>query len=77
MLQVGPLLKAREVAERLQVDVKTVYAWINSGKMAHLRTPTNYIRIPAGEVDRFLTELKCGDRREPTEPVSAILPDLP
>lgn len=59
MTELGPLLKAREVAEQLRIDTKTVYAWVNSGRLGCIRTPTGYIRVPQAEVDRALTLLRA------------------
>ena len=47
--------KAREVAELVGVDPKTVYTWVNAGKVAHIRTLGNGIRIRGDEVRRMLS----------------------
>lgn len=52
------LLKAREVAERLRVDTKTVYAWVKSHRIGHVRTPTGGVRIKASEVELMLAGKK-------------------
>lgn len=52
------LLKAREVAERLRVDTKTVYAWVKAGAVGHIRTPTGGVRIKGSEVDLMLAGKK-------------------
>lgn len=47
--------KAREVADLVGVDPKTVYTWVNAGKVAHIRTLGNGIRIRGDEVRRMLS----------------------
>jgi excisionase family DNA binding protein len=46
--------RAREVADLLGVDVKTVYVWVRSGSIAHIRTPTGGVRIRGEEVRAML-----------------------
>lgn len=46
--------RAKEVAELLGVDVKTVYVWVRSGSIAHIRTPTGGVRIRGEEVRAML-----------------------
>ena len=46
--------KAKEVAELVGVDPKTVYTWVNAGKVAHIRTLGNGIRIRGDEVRRMM-----------------------
>lgn len=50
------LYKAREVAAMLRLNTKTLYGWINKGKVAVIRTPSGGIRIPRLEVNRLLFE---------------------
>jgi excisionase family DNA binding protein len=48
------LYRAKEVAELLGVDTKTVYVWVRTGSIAHIRTPTGGVRIRGEEVDLML-----------------------
>lgn len=49
--------KAKEVADLLKVDTKTVYSWVKADAVAHIRTPTGGVRIRGSEVDRMLAGL--------------------
>lgn len=49
------LWKPKEVADRLKVKSRTIYAWILSGKLDAIRTPGGQLRIPASEVKRLLS----------------------
>ena len=65
--------RAGDVAALLGVDVKTVYVWVRSGAIAHIRTPTGGVRIRAEEVEAMLAgqpvlgqegwEARAGDLR--------------
>lgn len=46
--------RAKEVADTLGVDVKTVYVWVRAGSIAHIRTPTGGVRIRGEEVRAML-----------------------
>jgi excisionase family DNA binding protein len=48
------LYKAREVAELLRLNTKTLYGWINKGRVNVIRTPSGGIRIPRLEVMRLV-----------------------
>jgi excisionase family DNA binding protein len=51
-----PMLKVRDVAERLNVPDETVRRWIRSGRMNAIMlggTKTGY-RIPESEIERIL-----------------------
>ena len=45
----------RELAEQLHVSTATVYGWVKTGKLRHLRLGGNIIRIPVLAVDRFVS----------------------
>lgn len=49
---------AREVAELLRVDTKTVYSWVKNGGVGFVRTPTGGVRIRGSEVDLMLSGRK-------------------
>lgn len=49
------LLTVKETAGRFQVTIKTVYCWINDGKIAICRTPGGSIRICESVVRNYLT----------------------
>lgn len=50
-----PLLKASEVAKLFGVNPKTVYAWIQHGKLPAIRTPMGGVRIEAKVVASLLS----------------------
>ena len=50
-----PLLRPRQVAELLGVDVKTVTRWARSGKLEALRTLGGHRRFRASVVRALLT----------------------
>jgi excisionase family DNA binding protein len=50
------LYKAREVADLLRLNTKTLYGWIARGRAQAIRTPTGGIRIRREEVLRLLKE---------------------
>lgn len=60
--------KVKEVAALLRVNTKTVYTWVASGGVDHVRIPGGGIRIPAKEVSRLY-----GDP-EPCSPTSPATP---
>jgi predicted site-specific integrase-resolvase len=49
------LYKAREVADMLRLNTKTLYTWIRRDEVFCIRTPSGGIRIPREEVIRLLT----------------------
>lgn len=51
--------KAKQVAQLLGVDPKTVYTWVSTGRIAHIRTPGNGIRVRGDEVRRMLRGEPC------------------
>jgi len=51
----------RELAEQLHVSTATVYGWMKTGKLSHLRLGGNIIRIPVPTVADFLASSKRGD----------------
>lgn len=48
------MLKTSQVAEKCEVTIKTVQAWVRAGKLRATRTPGGQIRISHEEVDRVL-----------------------
>ena len=48
------LYKAREVADLLRLNTKTLYGWIKRGKAHAIRTPTGGIRMTRLEVMRLV-----------------------
>lgn len=50
----GDLLSSSQAAEVLQVSVKTVYAWADSGALASVRTPGGHRRFRRSDVDALL-----------------------
>jgi excisionase family DNA binding protein len=53
-------LRTLEVAERLRVNQQTVRNWIDRGELDALRIGPRRIRIPSGELDRFIAESSAG-----------------
>ena len=52
------LLTTKQVAERLQVHLITVYRWIAQGLLPAQRLPGGWLRIEAKELDKLLGENK-------------------
>ena len=52
------LLRVTEVAQRLEVDERTIYRWIAKGQFPHVRLGPfgNVTRIPTQELARYLAE---------------------
>lgn len=59
------LLTPAEVATMLQFSRQTVYGWLKSGKLPHIKLGPRTIRIYRHELDRFLEAHKY----EPESPV--------
>jgi len=52
------LLTVSEVAEVFRVSYRTVYFWIQNGKLKALRLPSGTYRIEQSEVDRIKEEAR-------------------
>jgi excisionase family DNA binding protein len=52
------LLVASEVAQVFGVSRKTVFNWISSGKLPHIRTPGRGIRVKRDDVLAILESVK-------------------
>jgi len=50
------VMTPQQVAEHLQVHVKTVYEWINDGKLQAAKLGPRSLRIRKEDVDSFLEE---------------------
>lgn len=50
------MLTARQVAEMLQVHPKSVYRWIECGKLATIRLGGNRLRITERQIRDFLAQ---------------------
>jgi excisionase family DNA binding protein len=50
----GPLLTAREVADRLDVSPGTVLRWIRRGDLPAIRLPGGRLRIAENALDEWL-----------------------
>ena len=61
------LLTVQEVAARLQVKVKTIYAWAKQGKIPCLRI-NGVIRFDAGDIEQWLqnSHVPVGPPRRPS-----------
>jgi excisionase family DNA binding protein len=60
MESTDPLLRTREVAERLQVSVSTVKRWVDAGTIEAVRTPGRHRKVPVSEADRMARLLAGG-----------------
>lgn len=49
-----PLLRVSTVARRLNVHEETVRSWIRAKKIAFVRTPTGFYRIPTSAMNAIL-----------------------
>jgi excisionase family DNA binding protein len=50
------ILTVEQVADRLQVNIMTVYKWISQGLLEAIRLSSNALRIEAEELEKFLSE---------------------
>lgn len=50
------LYTPQKTADILGVTRKTIYNWINEGKIQAIQLPGRGIRIPQSEIDRILKE---------------------
>ena len=53
-------LTVHQVADRLNVSARTIWAWIASGRLRALKLGARTTRIPETAVEAFLRE--CGER---------------
>jgi excisionase family DNA binding protein len=59
----GHLLKARVVAELLDVSCETVLRWTRRGELPAVRLPGGQIRFPADALHAWITERRTGPAR--------------
>lgn len=52
----GALLTARDVADQMGVELKTVHNWAESGDLPHIRTPGRHLRFSPEVIAKFLAE---------------------
>jgi excisionase family DNA binding protein len=50
------LLTPKEVAQRLRVSPRTVYSWIESGRLGSVRLSQRVTRVPADEVEALVRD---------------------
>ncbi len=55
-----PLLTVSEVAEWAKVSTKTVYRWIEDGRLEAIRLGKHTYRVPLPALERYLRELGYG-----------------
>lgn len=53
----GKLLRARDVAEMLDVDGSTVRGWIKTGKLRAITLPRGQYRIDPSAVEELLAQI--------------------
>jgi excisionase family DNA binding protein len=58
-------LTVYDVAQRLKVNQQTVRNWIDRGELVGVRIGSRRVRIPANELERFISESSAA--RIPTE----------
>ena len=68
-MSAGPLLTAREVAERLHVSTETILRWVRRGQLAGIRLPGGALRFSEDALDAWLE-----DRATPRQGVSTAQP---
>ena len=56
MARNGELLKSKEAARELQVDIRTLYRYIRQEKLRVVRLSAREFRIRRSELNRFLSE---------------------
>jgi len=56
-----PLLKAKEVAELLQLNILTVYEYVRDGRLKAIRFGRSY-RIKEKDLEKFIKEHKVNNR---------------
>lgn len=54
MSDMRPLLTVPEVAERLKLSDRTVWAMVKDGRLASLTVAQNQIRVEPRELDRYI-----------------------
>jgi len=54
------LLKPKQVADELQLNILTIYRYIRNEKLRVVRLSAREFRIRRSELDRFLNELETG-----------------
>lgn len=69
----GALLTPRQVAERLAVSARTVYLWIEQGRLPAVRLSERITRVPAEAVDALIERATEADSQSPM-PVVAEAP---
>jgi excisionase family DNA binding protein len=55
------LLKPEQVAQKLQLDIRTVYRYIRDDKLRVVRLSAREFRIRRSELERFLRERETGN----------------
>jgi excisionase family DNA binding protein len=60
-----PLLTFREVAHELKIGRSTLYRLIDEGRLTPIKIGTKSVRIPRGEVERYLAELIAAQDEDP------------
>jgi excisionase family DNA binding protein len=58
------MLPTGQVAASLGVTINTVKNWARAGKIRAVRLPSGHYRIPAGELDRLLIDIRSKGLRE-------------
>lgn len=50
------VVKATQMAEWCDVDLKTIHNWANKGQLPHFRTPGRHLRFKAEDARAFLAK---------------------
>ncbi|PJW20312.1 excisionase [Geobacillus thermodenitrificans] len=54
--ELGKLYSVEDIAERLNVSSRTIYNWINQGKLKVLRLGGSTLRIAESELNNFVLQ---------------------
>ncbi|PJW20225.1 excisionase [Geobacillus thermodenitrificans] len=54
--KLGKLFTAEQIAEQLNVSSRTVYNWINQGKLKAMRLGNSTLRISERELNNFILQ---------------------
>jgi excisionase family DNA binding protein len=57
-IDMRPLLTVPQVAERLQLSDRTVWAMTKDGRLATITVAANQVRVEPGELDRYIQSRK-------------------
>lgn len=71
MTPVADLLTPSQVADALQVDIKTVWSWCRTGDLPATRIGGRLYRIASGDLVAWLASRRVGGESAPETPARA------